>query len=238
MTDDQTNSNYQDILDKYAQSLNSTGDSKIPQETIKPEPELEPKTPPESILTPEEEAILKAQSQPEPTPQIEPPPITEAIIPPSPQTELPPESSEIKPKKQNNFFKYLFFFSLIIFIIVLVLVVISFLNSQKPVTDNREIIENNSSPTPFPATFCEINDQQYSVGETFLADDNCNTCTCGEDLTVICTTNTCDLSPTQSVTSTPSAIPSTPSGTPTKSATISATKIPTVTLVPTTAAAP
>lgn len=246
MTDNQSNLSYQDILDKYAESINPSTDSKIPEEKIKPEPELEPINPPETILTPEEEEVVKSQPQPEiqpqpepqPEPQSEPqpeiqtqpeappqieappspqainsPPVAEAIISPPPQIELPPESSEISPKKPNHFFKYLFFFSLIIFIVVLVLVVISFLNSQKPVSNSRDIPQNNFSPTSLPTDFCELNNQQYLIGATFTADDGCNTCTCGEDLTVTCTTNTCDLTPTT---------PATVSGTPTKSATTSA----------------
>ncbi len=243
MTDNQANLSYQDILDKYAESISSKDNSHIPDEKIKPEPELEPINPPEPILTPEEEEVVKSQPQaeisqpelipepsispevkPEAQPQIEapptpeaisPPPVAEAIIPPTTQIELPPESSEILPKKENHFFKYLFFFSLIIFIIVLTLVIISFLNSQKPISNSRDIPNNNISPTSLPVTFCEINDQKHAVGTNFPANDGCNTCTCGEDLTIDCTTNTCDatpsvkLSPTKSATSTPSAKPST-----------------------------
>lgn len=236
MTDNQSNS-YQDILDKYAESISSKDNPQIPQEKIIPEPELEPMTPPEPILTSEEETLLKSQPEPEtiinPSPQIEAPPVTEAItspdvpeaiISPPPQIELPLELSEPVPKKQNHFFKYLFFFSLIIFIIVLVLVVISFINSQKPISNSREIPKNNISPTSLPVTFCEINDQKHAVGTTFPANDSCNTCTCGQDLTINCTTKTCDITPTKSATV---------SGTPTKSATISATKVPTKVLTPT-----
>ena len=224
MTDNQANLSYQDILDKYAESISSKDNPVVPEGKIKPEPELEPINPPEPILTPEEEEVVKSQPLVEseeaplnppqieapPTPEaIIPPPVAEAIIPPSPQIELPPDSPEITPKKENHFFKYLFFFSLIIFIIVLVLVVISFINSQKPISSSREIPKNNLSPTSVPTDFCELNDQKYDIGSTFPADDGCNTCTCGQDKIVNCTTNTCDLNPTKSVTSSPSAKPST-----------------------------
>lgn len=230
MTDNQSNLSYQDILDKYAESISSKDDHQIPEEKIKPEPELEPVNPPEPILTPEEEEMVKSQPEPQSelesqaSPQIEappapeainPPPVTEAIIPPIVPPELTNESGSIPPslppKKQNHFFKYLFFFSLIIFIIVLVLVVISFLNSQKPITDSQELPPNNI-PTSIPTAFCELNDQKYSIGQTFSATDGCNTCTCGEDLTISCTEKTCDLTPTQSATV---------SASPTKSATSS-----------------
>ncbi|HNY04770.1 MAG TPA: hypothetical protein PKI92_03375, partial [Candidatus Woesebacteria bacterium] len=223
MTDNQSNLSYQDILDKYAESISSKDDHQIPEEKIKPEPELEPVNPPEPILTPQEEEMVKSQPEPQSelesqaSPQIEAPPapeainlppVTEAIIPPIVPPELTNESGSIPPslppKKQNHFFKYLFFFSLIIFIIVLVLVVISFLNSQKPITDSRELPPNNI-PTSIPTAFCELNDQKYSIGQTFSATDGCNTCTCGEDLTISCTEKTCDLTPTQSATV--SAIP-------------------------------
>jgi len=218
MTDNQSNLSYQDILDKYAESISSKDDHQIPEEKIKPEPELEPVNPPEPILTPEEEEMVKSQPEPQSelesqaSPQIEappapeainPPPVTEAIIPPIVPPKLTNESGSIPPslppKKQNHFFKYLFFFSLIIFIIVLVLVVISFLNSQKPITDSQELPPNNI-PTSIPTAFCELNDQKYSIGQTFSATDGCNTCTCGEDLTISCTEKTCDLTPTQSAT--------------------------------------
>lgn len=215
MTDNQANSNYQDILDKYAESISSKDNPVVPEEKIKPEPELEPITPPEPILTSAEETLLKSEPPVEPEtvsgpPQIEAPPVIEAItssevtnsiIPPASQIELPPESPEFTPKKQNHFFKYLFFFSLIIFIIVLVLVIISFLNSQKPTSSSRELPKNNISPTSLPPAFCEINDQKHAVGSTFPADDSCNTCTCGQDLTITCTTQTCNITPTKSATS-------------------------------------
>jgi len=246
MTDNQANSNYQDILDKYAQSLTSTEDSQIPQETIKPEPELEPKNPPEAILTPEEEILLKSQSQTfpedqlqsefqseaqtfpedqlqsefqseaqmEPPPQIEAapsleaidsPPVTEAIVAPSPQIELPPESSETTPKRENHFFKYLFFFSLFVFIIISISVVISIINSQKNIPST--IYQPNISPSPANTvtSFCELNNQKYSVGESFAAADACNTCTCDEDLTISCTQETCDA--TDSATPAPDSTP-------------------------------
>jgi len=221
MTDNQPSPSYQDILDKYAESINSKEDNQIPEEKIKPEPELEPINPPEAILTPEEEEVIKSQPpiEPEETPlnppeavlnppQIEAPPTPEAINPPpvaqaiiSPPPFVLPEplnegGSDLisPPKKENHFFKYLFFFSLIIFIIVLVLVVISFLNSQKSVSNSRDIPQNNLSPTSVPTDFCELNDQKYLIGATFTADDGCNTCTCGEDLTISCTEKTCDAS--------------------------------------------
>ncbi len=208
MTDNQPNPSYQDILDKYAESISSKENPQIPEEKIiKPEPELEPINPPQSILTPEEE-IVKSP------PQIEAPPTPEAINPPTPLVSPEPSSeggSDLisPPKKENHFFKYLFFFSLIVFIIVLVLVVISFLNSQKPISNSPEIPINNVSPTSAPTDFCELNDQKHSVGTTFSANDGCNTCTCGEDLIINCTTKTCDLTPTLPATSSPSAKPST-----------------------------
>jgi hypothetical protein len=76
---------------------------------------------------------------------------------------------------------------------------------------------NTPSPTPTSeeddtstGKFCEVNDKKIAQGETFTAADGCNTCTCGEDLTVSCTEKDCS--------ATPSTTLSTPSNVPTKSA--------------------
>jgi len=184
---DQPESNYQDILDKYAASLNSTEEPKIPEPEITPPPvDVPVETPMETpIETPVEAPI-------------------EALTPPPATPELEPESPSLPPK-ENNFFKYLFFFSLVIFLIVLVSVLLSFINSQKSLINNKNI--PTISPTAIPVAKCEINDQKYLIGESFTATDGCNTCTCNADLTIACTQMAC-LSPTPTTiitTATPSA---------------------------------
>ncbi|MDD3999035.1 MAG: hypothetical protein PHR98_02970, partial [Candidatus Shapirobacteria bacterium] len=91
MTDNQPNLSYQDILDKYAESINPSTDSKIPEEKIKPEPELEPINPPETILTPEEEEVIKSQSQPELEPEPQAEIQSQPELEPEPQPEIQPE---------------------------------------------------------------------------------------------------------------------------------------------------
>jgi hypothetical protein len=218
MTDTPQDPNYQDILDKYAASLASTKVPPIPEPIVSPivSPEsndvggIIPLTPPES------QTQLEPVSQPEaiPEPIVSPEPIgeggsiSESIIPPIPPVELPPESTlpEIpQTPKENNFFKYLFFFSLFIFIIVLVSVIISFINSQKSLTNSSTTPTIAVLPTAIPNTVCQINDQSYPVGQTFTATDGCNTCTCNSDLTISCTENTCPATPSVKLTPTKSA---------------------------------
>lgn len=226
MTDTPQDPNYQDILDKYAASLNSTETPKIPE----PESTSENIHSLESSETPKIEEnkqeitadpeLLAPVAEEKPTEVISEP---EALAPPVPPIELAPESTlpEIpQVPKENNFFKYLFFFSLFIFIIVLVSVIYSFINSQKSLSSSQVTPTIASSPTLAPSTVCQINDQSYQIGETFTATDGCNTCSCNADLTISCTEKTCTATPTAKLS-------------PTKTATSSAKKVPTATPIPT-----
>jgi hypothetical protein len=168
-------------------------------------------------IKPESELLAPPEPQPQlesVPPEIVPVPTPESIIPPTPPVELPPESPLVSPEptgeggltpRENNFFKYLFFFSLFIFLIVLVSVVISFINSQKSLSNTQNTPTIASSPTVVPSTVCQINDQTYQIGQTFAATDGCNTCTCNSDLTVSCTSNTCTATPSVKLTPTKSA---------------------------------
>ena len=258
MTDTKTEPNYQDILDKYAQSIKSTEEP----DTLKPEPE------PESVLEQKPEPLLDAELTPESELEIHPqieidnkneteldlkeaenlndismpetpttietqpetpinfnlppmPPVSlgegeEAIAINSPEApmEITPESTDVLPPKENHFFKYLFFFSLFIFIIILISVVVSFVNSQKTTgTITNQGVPTSVPPTAAPSNTCEINGQQYAIGENFKATDGCNSCSCSADLSIACTEMACEATPSVKLS-------------PTKTATLSATKTP------------
>lgn len=232
MSDNKSEPNYQDILDKYAEDIKTSTEPSLPQA----EPELDSKQEPEPLLEteltsesklevhpqseietpltsktelklepeaelptiPETEFPLESESDslPEFQPQSEPlnltsPPIPEAIIPSTPPPSLP---------KENKFFKYLFFLSLLIFLGVLSAIAYSFINTQKPfdTSSNTPTI----APTMSPELFCEINEQEYTVGQSFAATDGCNTCICNPDLTISCTEESCEATPSVSLTPT------------------------------------
>lgn len=240
--------NYQDILDKYAASINTPVEDKIPEAPLPSEisnvdeimsqtentPEKSVETQPvlqdissepqselpvsetlEEVVAPvSEETVLPLDTSPSPEA------ILSSVLPTEPtnENEIMPEATNFP--KENNFFKYLFFFSLFIFIIVLVSVIISFVNSQKSISNSTTSPTIVLTPTDIPSTVCEINDQKYNVGQSFTATDGCNTCTCNSDQTIVCTEMACEATPTAKLS-------------PTKTATSSAKKVPTATPIPT-----
>jgi hypothetical protein len=233
MADTKTEPNYQDILDKYADSIKPAQAATLQAQpeletTQEPEPLLEAELTPESKLKinpepefdtpvgsePQPEPILESKPEPEtefqpeiekqpevetqPQPELASgqlnltaPPAPEAITTPETPIELAPESSELSPPKENHFFKYLFFFSLFVFIIVLVSIIFSFINSQKSLSDTNNP-PTSSSPTIAPVGVCEVNGQTYTVGESFPATDGCNSCSCDENLQIVCTAMACE----------------------------------------------
>lgn len=160
-----------------------------PTEPIEPEPKMD--FPSEVTQIPESDITTEAP-----------------IIPPPPPVGYPNIAPDFVPPKENHFFKYLFFFSLVVFIVVAGLVVVSFLDSQKTLTESKNT-PTSVPPTGVDVVGCEINGKKYSFGESFKADDGCNTCSCGEDKQIACTLMACEsstsASPTKSATT--SAIP-------------------------------
>lgn len=136
-----------------------------------------------------------------PTPPSPPPATSDPVL------ELPPVTQSI-PKKENNIFKYFFYLSLLIFLGVIGAVIYSLF-----ITANSNSSANSSSPHPStfvtqsPPTatirYCEVNDQKIPVGSTFPSADNCNTCSCADDLTISCTEKACATKPTITATSAP-----------------------------------
>ena len=200
MTDTNTDPNYQDILNKYAQDL------KEPEPEIPTAPEITPEPTPvaptetQPEITPEPEpATPDSTPAPEPPPQPESPPPS---LPPTPPVDaLPPtgtpvatETPDNPPQKENNFFKYLFFFSLIIFLIVLFFVIRSFLQGQQGTgrpSEEETVPTSSVTETPTNSAHCQFGEQSYALGQTIQADDGCNTCTCEESGELVCTSNTC-----------------------------------------------
>lgn len=212
MTDTNTDPNYQDILNKYAQDLKEP-EPEIPTEPeITPEPtsiaptEAQPEVTPEpEPATPELPPEPTSTVTPDSTPAPEPPPQPESpppSLPPTPPVDaLPPtgtpvatETPDNPPQKENNFFKYLFFFSLIIFLIVLFFVIRSFLQGQQGTgrpLEKETIPTSSVTETPISSAHCQFGEQSYALGQTIQADDGCNTCTCEESGELVCTTQTC-----------------------------------------------
>jgi hypothetical protein len=106
------------------------------------------------------------------------------------ETPIVPVASTPAPES-NGFFKILFFISLILFLGVLGANVYTFFIAKPSVTS-----QNTPTLTPVPTEsvqtqVCELNDAKYQVGQTFTAQDGCNTCTCQSDKTISCTSEIC-----------------------------------------------
>ena len=238
MTDTNTDPNYQDILNKYSKDLADNPDSEIPQNPPEPETatltevESTPVDEPVDTLANHTEDTLSkipeapiAENQPDnppsdlPSTSTEAQPDTQSTTQPITNnpvidTEIPSENitPPVEEPKSNNFFKYLFLFALIAFIIVLVLVLRSFLNSQSS-SSSPDDVGTIPSVTPMVSqqadNYCVFNDQRFTIGQQFVANDGCNNCVCGEDLQINCTTLTCPATQSSTQLSPTSAKPST-----------------------------
>jgi hypothetical protein len=227
---------YQQILDQYSQELAKTEPAPAPVTQTPPEPELSkdlplteappaPPEPPEEAPASESEILppppVEPELSPAPEPEILPPPPIVSEISAEPEIPVTSESS-LPPKSSGNFFKFLFFISLIIFLgvcgAILFTVISTKQNSASTITPTPETVVPIVS-----ANSCQLNDQTYSVGQSFPAADGCNTCTCQTDLTISCTQKACEATPSVSLV---------PTKTATSSAKITPTKVittPTVT---------
>lgn len=128
-----------------------------------------------------------------------------------PPTETSFNNSDLplsEPPAPNNIFKYIFFISLILFLGVFGLLAYTmYANGQlSQFGQEAPILDNQVEPTPTLITsVCSVNDKTYPKGETFSAADGCNTCTCGDDLTISCTNLTCTATKSSSLTPTKTA---------------------------------
>lgn len=119
--------------------------------------------------------------------------------PTPPQPSAPPPSLPL-PKDQSKFFKILFYFSLILFLAVFLAVIYRLVTQPSQPSSRAQTTPTTTQPSP-AVSFCDLNDQRYQVGQSFLAADGCNTCTCLEDLTISCTELSCAITPTSAPTS-------------------------------------
>lgn len=122
-------------------------------------------------------------------PQITPPP---PVSPPS-----TPDDTPLPPKK-SNFFKYLFILSTLVFVVIVALLVKDYLKLQQLTQDTplvQPVVE--IEPTTVPVSNdqkCLVNEVYLSIGESFPAEDECNSCQCqlvDDQPQVICSTNDC-----------------------------------------------
>ncbi len=178
---------YAEIVKKYTQS----------QAT-------EPKEPTDSVLG----AIH--------TPTVTPPAPTPAPpMPPMPEPQLPPHSPMSVEPKPNvsiqmdpplpppmphatsgnsamvSFFKLTTFLSFILLVIVCTKLVLNFQTLSKPVYTTPTPSVSMPTPTTPSVGSCILNDQTYALGQTFPAQDGCNTCTCATNDNIVCTQKAC-----------------------------------------------
>lgn len=234
---------YQQILDQYSQELTKT------EPAVEPVKAADTNSEPEPVPAPE--APIEIPSEPELTPdlplvdapiEVPTPPVSsvsepDILTPPPIVAESPiaseiPVSSELttSPKTSGGFFKFLFFISLIIFLGVCGAILFTVISSKQNSTSTAiPTTVEMVAPTVASTNVCQLNDQNYPVGQSFPAADGCNTCTCQSDLTISCTNEVCEATPSVSLVPTKVA---------TSSAKITPTKVITPTLVPLTDSGP
>ncbi len=183
-------------------------DAPKPSDYIPPTPEPSP--------APEEFSHqLPPQYQPPQETSVQPDLSSTDITPPS-VTPPPPITSPTSPDdvplppKKSNFFKYLFILSTLVFVVIVALLVKDYLKLQQLTQDTplvKPVVE--MEPTTVPVSNdqkCLVNEVYLSIGQSFPAEDECNSCQCqlvDDQPQVICSTNDCGTINE----STPSAIP-------------------------------
>lgn len=211
---------YAEIVKKYTQSRAT-----------------EPKEPTDSVLG----AI--------PTPTVTPPaPTPVPPMPPMPEPQLPPHSPMSVEPKPNvsiqmdpplpppmphatsgnsamvSFFKLTTFLSFILLVIVCTKLVLNFQTLSKPVYTTPTPSVSMPTPTTASVGSCLLNDQTYALGQTFPAQDGCNTCTCATNDNIVCTQKAC-------ISTSPAKTTTKPTSTPKAMPTLKATATPTTAVV-------
>ena len=205
-TDSQQEEKYKQILDEYSQQIKDTDitPTEPTQDQLQP-PAIN--NPVEPSPLPDQEPVLSHQLPPQDLNLTPPPAPTtpEPVEPPQPiKSETKPEADQsqlpIPPKGKFNLFKYLFYLSTIVFIVILALLVKDYLKLQKLTQDpsnqpqpTSQLLPPTETPLPSDQT-CQVNDVQYNIGDTFQAEDGCNTCECQSTETgpkIICTLSDC-----------------------------------------------
>jgi len=190
--------------------------------SVSPQPETPPETPPINEPTPYSTSPENSPAG-EPNPPSGEPPIPPVSPPPTYSTPQSPPAQDVnaklseildekpdKPPSSSKFAKTFFFISLFIFLGVIGVIAYNLIKDQSSSTiptgtDKIVVDEDSNQPSVSPQN-CVINDQTYSINQSFAAADGCNTCTCQADGTIACTELACELTPSES---TPSSLPDT-----------------------------
>jgi hypothetical protein len=176
---DQSQQQYQEILDQYADALNQSSSPPVVESPI-----LTPPLP------------TKAPATADPLT----PPVPESVILPPPPEIIPPTPSS----SPSTFIKIIFYFSVLIFLAVVVAIANSFIKKQQPFS----VPTPTPVPTETkPTAICELNEKTYQIGETFPSTDGCNTCACQSDQLIICTEKACEATPSAKPTLSPKVTP-------------------------------
>jgi len=172
---------------------------------ISPRPEMEITPEPEpAVPSNEYQPILDqyaANTNPEPVEGVEVPVVEET---PRSSEEQLQDLGITNPPTTNNIFKIIFTIALIIFILVIIALGFTYFKSQKnSSTTDDQTSTTEITQTPASST-CFLNDINYKTGESFIAADGCNTCTCQAKGTIYCTDQACapTIIPTKTITPT------------------------------------
>ena len=115
--------------------------------------------------------------------------INQTPISTAPENETPPNSTTLtdlgittqKPP-QNNLLKIIFIFLLTVFILVTTAFAYFNIQNNKKNSSTKKITSTGS---------CSKDSKTYKIGESFIATDGCNTCTCESQNNISCTENEC-----------------------------------------------
>ena len=207
--DNSSSPSYQSVLNKYSSKSKTSEAPPLPPPLQKPINTVPSKPPSEpEKITPLQQTPPLEQPKTTPSPlNIKPPPPLSTSVPPvsKPLSSPPPpplqkptiapppdlEETTSSPNKPD-IFKYIFLLSLLIFLSVAGYIIFTIISGQQTATPS---LKSTPTPTTLPAPsnqVCRLNDQEYQIGQSFPAADDCNTCTCQPDLIISCTDKNCD----------------------------------------------
>lgn len=94
-----------------------------------------------------------------------------------------------------NFFKLTTIASFLLFCLVFVKIFYNLYRYQNVKIPLNGIRPTSTISVPVttvtPSPICTLNDQSYQLGQSFLAADGCNTCSCQSDGSIVCTQMSC-----------------------------------------------
>ncbi len=202
-TDSQQEEKYKQILDEYSQQIKDT--DTIPAVPVEDQSQPQVQSQPDEVVSTPSEPTPPTNPKPSLPHQLPPqdlgPAPTLEPTEPEPKLEVDQNPPQTPPKGKFNLFKYLFYLSTVVFIVILALLVKDYLKLQK-LTQNApsqpqptgQVLPPTETPLPSSDQVCQVNDSQYNIGDTFPAEDGCNTCECQSTETgpkIICTLSDC-----------------------------------------------